>query len=938
MVIVLAHTIASAYLYIRNPDSFGLHRTDTRVESGDSPSTCSSCCKQSHYSSGISENFYNEEAYLPLLEAKTIPELRLAIRNAISSIVSQLDHVVVYLKNPTTGIVEADGGKTIPSDGLLWHVFHQENVSVTECPSTLLDPLSDCLGLSDEEQENHSVICIPVPGKSEEGSIGIIAASFENGISVNVHDSRFEYLKKQTSVCYQLIKSSTNIRRKSVCESDSHIESLIGLCGELYDQDAASLQIKVIKYLQQRTQAQSAFLLLVVPDTQELFCQVVGSKVLQEEFRFPGQTSCFAPALERKKPINLDDLPKDKRQELHDIAGTNINSFLCVPVRRKGGEDLIALACVLNKKGADRFCGDDAQAIRKCFQYTATVLTSTLAFQNERKLKNQTQALLHVARKLFTRLDDLTKLLREIMQEARNLTQAERCSVFLIDEDELVAKVFDGISAGEQQIEQEIILPKTQGIAGHVATSGQLLNIKDAYSHPLFYRGIDDSTGFRTRNILCFPIKNEDEMVLGVAQLCNKKTGPCFTQFDEDIASAFAVYCCISISHSLMYQKMIDAQSRNSLINELMMYHMKVTDEEVTYLDVDIKSVYDIHPDFDQFSYAPRTLAEEETPGACMSMFEDLGFISKWRIKKDCLIRFVLMVKRGYRNPPYHNWMHAYSVAHFCYLLIKNLKLEEIVGDIQVFALFVSCLCHDIDHRGTTNSFQVESQSVLAALYSSEGSVMERHHFAQSMCILNTEGCNIFENLSSMHYTQVLDLMREIILATDLAHHLRILKSLKEIANNGYNTESSRDVKLLLCLSMTSCDLSDQTKNWKNTKHIASLVYQEFFSQGDLEKALGQNPLEMMDRDRACIPDLQISFLDNIALPVYEVLAKTFPRLQEVLQNVLENRSRWEKIGQVLKLRRGNSSQQLTVEQIIALDSDSEEFEALKQANAVNGR
>ena len=39
------------------------------------------------------------------------------------------------------------------------------------------------------------------------------------------------------------------------------------------------------------------------------------------------------------------------------------------------------------------------------------------------------------------------------------------------------------------------------------------------------------------------------DVVLGVAQLCNKKTGPYFTVFDEDIASAFAVYCCISISH-----------------------------------------------------------------------------------------------------------------------------------------------------------------------------------------------------------------------------------------------------------------------------------------------------------------------------------------------------------------------------------------------------
>lgn len=60
------------------------------------------------------------------------------------------------------------------------------------------------------------------------------------------------------------------------------------------------------------------------------------------------------------------------------------------------------------------------------------------------------------------------------------------------------------------RVQKEFRIPADQGIAGHVATTGQILNIKDAYSHPLFYRGVDDSTGFRTRNILCFPIKDEN--------------------------------------------------------------------------------------------------------------------------------------------------------------------------------------------------------------------------------------------------------------------------------------------------------------------------------------------------------------------------------------------------------------------------------------------
>lgn len=51
------------------------------------------------------------------------------------------------------------------------------------------------------------------------------------------------------------------------------------------------------------------------------------------------------------------------------------------------------------------------------------------------------------------------------------------------------------------------------------------------------------------RNILCFPIKNEKDGIVGVAQLCNKINHPFFTRADEDVAKTFSIYCCISIVH-----------------------------------------------------------------------------------------------------------------------------------------------------------------------------------------------------------------------------------------------------------------------------------------------------------------------------------------------------------------------------------------------------
>ncbi|XP_052077057.1 cGMP-dependent 3',5'-cyclic phosphodiesterase-like isoform X3 [Mytilus californianus] len=835
---------------------------------------------------------------------------------------------VVYIAETETGQLQDVRKNPIPNQGVCWEAYKTRQTK----PFKLLaqnDPITT-IGKQKCTFDPKYVYCQPITDENQVVSVLAILTSSKQ-------DFKPECLKpisEKLVGCYRrLCKCHTrSLEQNSTSSPPVQLqtsvlkEAIIQLCGELYDQDAADLQIKVLKFLEDHTKAECAFLLLVVPETHELFCQVIRGKILEEELRFPGHSSSFALALDRKLPLTLEDIPVDKRPGIEGFIGCKLQSMLCVPVSSKANDKLIALACLVNKKDKESFNNDDIHIIKECFQYTSTVLTSTLAFQNERKLKIQTQAMLQVARNLFTHLDDLTKLLREIMQEARNLTQAERCSVFLIDQevDELVAKVFDGILANDNEVQNEIRMPITQGIAGHVATTGNLLNIKDAYAHPMFYRGIDDSTGFRTRNILCFPIKNETDNVLGVAQLCNKMNGPYFTTFDEDVASAFAVYCCISISHSLMYQKLQRSQHRNKLANELMIYHMQVASDEVQELaQSEIPPPSHWHPNFSKFNYPPREVPEDDTPLCCLSMFEDLGFISRWRIKRDTLARFILMVKKGYRNPPYHNWMHAFAVAHFCYLCIKNFKLNECMEDIELFALFVSCLCHDIDHRGTNNSYQVASKSVLAALYSSEGAVLERHHFAQTMCIVNTEGCNIYENLISKDYQHVLDLMRDIILATDLAHHLKILKNIEAMAKDKFEKSNLKHRKLLLCLIMTASDLSDQTKPWDSTKHIAALIYNEFFSQGDLEKSLGRTPPEMMDREKARIPDLQIGFLDHIALPVYRVLQDLFVEAKVVHNTVKENHRHWEKICALIKLRRGGSCEQMSYDQILALEEEA---------------
>ncbi|XP_062423477.1 cGMP-dependent 3',5'-cyclic phosphodiesterase isoform X2 [Rhea pennata] len=862
------------------------------------------------------------DALLSLGAALDGASLRQALRDALVAVLPRVEHVYVYLLEGETRLTCHDPPHELPPEGKLRDAVRRQKrlecggLLPAELPGQQLGPLAAPLAPGTQ------VLAVPLVDKDSGAVVCVILVHC--GPLSEADEQNLRALERHTLVAYGRVQalqklqpwprvslstssSQTSLAKPETAATSGYSEldrKILQLCGELYDLDAASLQLKVINYLKQETQSLCCCLLLVSEDNHQLFCQVVGDRVLEEEISFSLTFGRLGQVVEDKKPITLQDISVEEHKQLNNMLGFEVTSMLCVPVTSRATAQVVALACAFNKLGGESYTEADEHKIQHCFCYTSTVLTSTLAFQKEQKLKCECQALLQVAKNLFTHLDDVSVLLQEIITEARNLSNAEICSVFLLDRlsHELVAKVFDGGVVDDESY--EIRIPADQGIAGHVATTGKILNIKDAYSHPLFYRGVDDSTGFRTRNILCFPIKDENQEVIGVAELVNKINGPWFSKFDEDLATAFSIYCGISIAHSLLYKKVNEAQYRSHLANEMMMYHMKVSDDEYTkLLSEGIQPVSAIDPNFDSFTYTPRSLPEDDTSMAILSMLQDMNFINTYKMDRQTLTRFCLMVKKGYRDPPYHNWMHAFSVSHFCYLLYKNLELVNYLEDIEIFALFISCMCHDLDHRGTNNSFQVASKSVLAALYSSEGSVMERHHFAQAIAILNSQGCNIFDHFSRKDYQRMLDLMRDIILATDLAHHLRIFKDLQKMAEVGYDPKNKQHHSLLLCLLMTSCDLSDQTKGWKTTRKIAELIYKEFFSQGDLEKAMGNRPLEMMDREKAYIPELQISFMEHIAMPIYKLLQDLFPKAAELYERVASNREQWTKVSHKFTIR-----------------------------------
>ncbi|GLH15523.1 cGMP-specific 3',5'-cyclic phosphodiesterase [Gryllus bimaculatus] len=111
-------------------------------------------------------------------------------------------------------------------------------------------------------------------------------------------------------------------------------------------------------------------------------------------------------------------------------------------------------------------------------------------------------------------------------------------------------------------------------------------------------------------------------------------------------------------------------------------------------------------------------------------------------------------------------------------------------------AFLVACVGHDIDHRGTTNAFQSKAGTELASLYSSQGSVMERHHFQQTMCVLHLEDCNIFEHINKEQYSHCVEIINH------------------EKAFNAFAKDDPAHRDLLFGAMVTCADFGMQTKDF----------------------------------------------------------------------------------------------------------------------------
>ncbi|XP_070540826.1 cGMP-specific 3',5'-cyclic phosphodiesterase-like isoform X6 [Ptychodera flava] len=650
-----------------------------------------------------------------------------------------------------------------------------------------------------------------------------------------------------------------------------------------------------------------------------------------DEIRIPIGKGIVGHVALTKETVNIKNAYEDPRfnREIDKKTGYKTHSILCMPICSHEGE-VIGVAQIINKISGDHeFTAKDEQVFANYLTFCGIGLMNAQLFDMSVQEYKRNQMLLQLARGIFEEQSSLDGVVHKMMSEAISLLKCERVLVFILEEHEEGMSIFERM--GKKFNKDEVVFATAfdlfakdgevkkpsaatmewsskNGIAKHVATTGETLNIEDTQNNSPFKMGVDEGSGFTPRTLLCMPIYNSEHKIIGVTQLLNKVSGQPFHEQDVNIFEAFAIFCGLGIHNTQMYENACKLMAKQAVALEVLSYHATAQPEEVDKIKkMEIRSAEDFGL-FD-FRFDDLKLAEDETLTASIRMFQECDLINKFHVPYDVMCTWLLSVKKNYRNVTYHNWRHAFNVAQTMFAMVKSGGMDIVITDLECFALIVACLCHDLDHRGTNNAYQLKSESPLAQLYGT--STMEHHHFDHCIMILNSEGNNIFESLSSEDYRNVIKILESAILSTDLALYFKKRGSFSQLVEKGEKDWKDTEKKdLLRGMMMTACDVSAITKPWEIQHRVAELVAGEFFEQGDLEKVqLGQQPIAMMDREKKDeLPKMQVGFIDAICMPVYKMFADIWPGLTPLYSGVKSNRDNWQALADVHEDAQGNKN------------------------------
>ncbi|KDO33651.1 hypothetical protein SPRG_19267 [Saprolegnia parasitica CBS 223.65] len=619
------------------------------------------------------------------------------------------------------------------------------------------------------------------------------------------------------------------------------------------------------------------------------------------------------------------------------------NTLLCFALLDSSGETFAVIEA--SSASPDSLCAYDLGLLQRLGPILSNAMRKAIEL-HDIVLSQRTQAaLLHIVSSSSNE-ETILKLVQRVIKGANHIVHCESVTLFLLDwpRNELWS-----LSSSFRRSNLRFSIDGC--LLGAAALSSNILNVKHAPSDPRFDMSVDDRFG-GTKTALYVPIgvhQMNDVQPIAVLECINKVGGHKtefaeFTYEDECAFEAFASEVAVILrrrSQETDYLKLLADTKSESLWAERAQSQVNLL-EAFTSKPCTLQShLADRLSDsfFSADSLSPLPLETPPRPPTALFKTKsvDVPMVPRWSLNvftteletllsytqhmlldpvmalpnldPDIVQNFIQSVQDHYHPNPFHNFLHGFSVLHTSYCILKETQAVTVLTPPDRFGCLLAALCHDIDHPGHSNVFEVNSKSGLALLHNDDA-VLERHHAATTFRLLQNEHVNLLASLTPDEYRYTRKVIVRAIIGTDMARHFEHIEALekrwapyarttdpllddKRAALAGF-AKSGDDRIFLVQTIVHASDLGAQVFPTPIALKWSNMIAKEFAYQALMETAEGLPVTHLHVDDPLHMVESQHFFAARLVQPLWSCLVRFLPKLDHRLVNLQKNIAHYE--------------------------------------------
>jgi len=629
----------------------------------------------------------------------------------------------------------------------------------------------------------------------------------------------------------------------------------------------------------------------------------------------------------------------------------------------------------LTNSNALAFSKSDERLVRILANNIAGAFSQAHVFRKLYREQRRNKALINVLKVTSTNTD-LPKMLEEIGSATCEIIEAERASIFLVDNNK---KHLCAVVSNDTKL-CSLIVPIGEGVVGDCFSNRIPIRVPHAYDSTTFSPKVDQQTGFMTKSLLAVPIADARGNFVGVLEVLNKKDEGKFSSEDEELLLAMSGEVGECIRRGLMmsdtatrhllfasnmphypwqsamleiysgnyYQELQEnPKSRESYILQQPCRHVRRASEMLILArtgsstainllsntkHVNVIEMFNTN-EFDVLRYNLSDLDD-----FTFLIFVESQSLKEYNIDRKTLRNFISLVGKSYHQNPYHNYHHGVHVLQCAFYFLTTTAAHEFLNSLDVLAILVASLCHDINHPGHNNNYEIKTKSKLALLYN-DISVLENMHANTTMMLLRRKELNIFANFDANMQRNLRKAIIGAIIATDMSKHKSLSTSLKRKDPKDaekFDIEDPNSRQLLVNIIVHSADISAQVYKWEIAKKWEERVSREFSEQVKKELAKGVKPSSLMVdlEDPAKRWASQLYFCDQILLPFWKILFNIFPKLKNCVDQLEINRKQYQSILDECAPSSAAPQESFQVDQVVLLRKRNKRRDVIKRSKS----